>query len=176
MFNNLKTKYPYPILTLPHLFRSAVRMKVDDESFKALYTAIEDASKHKDFLVASSLAQKAAVLYGVPGLILYNKTIIPIIETCKGQGETVQTQAINALSILYFTQLLIEKDKERVKTDIMSNLPEIDLEDHGEFKKLEHQLIKLGELDDNLINQCHITAEQMIEMTFGSNFNSTFKT
>lgn len=165
-----KQQYPYPLLAFPGYFREAVKLKVKDDSFQGLRCDIDVALTQKDFDSALNLAKKAALLYGAPGLFLYNRTVIPYLTWQKDLGEIVQTQAINALTFLKFTKLILEKDKDRASDAMLKNLPEVNINDNKEFSQLENKLIALGELDKSTVLECDQAAEQCIQMCFNQEY------
>ncbi|MDR3491383.1 MAG: hypothetical protein P4M12_04970 [Gammaproteobacteria bacterium] len=160
-FNSrLNTKAYYPGLnSLFFSYRLTVK-KYEEMQFNDLANLAREAVIKKDYKKANEYAVASIINYGVPGFILHHEVNMQSLSDNQKAGELIEQEVSNSLTYLLLAEILFKKDP-RVKTLMQQNMKEEKISESDYFKTKQNKLMKLYQLDENIISECKHTAEEL---------------
>jgi hypothetical protein len=123
-----------PFFATPGAFAQADKL-IPNQSYQELKMRYEAQNAAGNNAEAILCAEKAVILYGISGIMLYIPVQLKILQEEKNDGEIIDQALIAVLSILFFAKRYIQ---------------ESGAEAHQELQCLEHWETQLLSLTDSL--------------------------
>ncbi|MFJ1270152.1 hypothetical protein ACD661_16470 [Legionella lytica] len=144
-------------------------LQINETNFNRLSQNSQRALDDADESTALSQAGKAAIEYGIAGLILYIDIHTQILENNFRQGELVELEVIKLLAYIKFSITMLEREDAHALKSI-----EFISDDHLlDWKAKEKKLLALANVDaiQSEVNQ---TAATLVDECFKDNSSNSY--
>ncbi|CDZ76825.1 hypothetical protein BN59_01101 [Legionella massiliensis] len=154
-------KYSYNEPTYLRSFGVASYM-INETDFNKLERSVRDALERGDDRSSLLYAGKAAIEYGVAGLLLYIDTYITILSKPSAKDEMIEQEVIKLLAYIGFAKQMLEiKDAKALKS--MQIIYSDDYDSDSYWKKREVKLLSLIDDTELVLSESKDMADALVK-------------